>query len=139
MALTKDDLSGLFTAIVTPFTDDGSVDFDALRSLVRFQLDAGATGIVPIGGTGEYPALSRGERADIVRACVEAAAGAPVLPGVLATGFADAVDAGRDFIAAGASGVMTVALKDLQGSTLFRQELTPEHGHAHGRSNRKDS
>lgn len=38
-----------------------------------------------------------------------------------------------------ASGVMTVALKDLQGSTLFRQELTPEHGHAHGRSNRKDS
>ncbi|BCH33945.1 4-hydroxy-tetrahydrodipicolinate synthase [Mesorhizobium sp. L-8-10] len=108
MTLKKDDLSGLFTAIVTPFTDDASVDFEALRSLVRFQIEAGATGIVPIGGTGEYPALSRGERADIVRACVEAAAGAPVLPGVLATGFADAVDAGRDFVAAGASGVMTV-------------------------------
>ncbi|MCR4267211.1 4-hydroxy-tetrahydrodipicolinate synthase [Nitratireductor sp. ZSWI3] len=108
MTLTMNDLSGLFTAIVTPFTDDGSVDFDALRSLVRFQMKAGATGIVPIGGTGEYPALSRKERADIVRACVEAAEGAPVLPGVLSTGFADAVEAGRDFVAAGASGVMTV-------------------------------
>lgn len=108
MTLTKEDLSGLFTAIVTPFKDDISVDFEALQTLVRFQIEAGATGIVPIGGTGEYPALSRQERADIVRACVEAAGGAPVLPGVLATGFADAVEAGRDFVAAGASGVMTV-------------------------------
>lgn len=108
MTLTKDDLTGLFTAIVTPFGDDKSVDFEALTSLVRFQFRSGATGIVPIGGTGEYPALSRSERADIVRACVEAAEGAPVIPGVLATGFADAVEAGRDFAAAGASGVMTV-------------------------------
>lgn len=108
MTLTKDDLSGLFTAIVTPFAADSTVDFDALRTLVRFQIKAGATGIVPIGGTGEYPALSRGERADVVRVCVEAAEGAPVIPGVLATGFADAVEAGHDFVAAGASGVMAV-------------------------------
>lgn len=108
MSLTKTDLSGLFTAIVTPFKEDMSVDFDALTDLVRFQIRSGATGIVPIGGTGEYPALSRTERSDIVRACVEAAEGAPVLPGVLATGFQDAVEAGRDFVAAGAQGVMTV-------------------------------
>ncbi|PST22463.1 4-hydroxy-tetrahydrodipicolinate synthase [Mesorhizobium plurifarium] len=108
MSMTKDDLFGLFTAIVTPFTEDKLVDFDALRTLVRFQIEAGATGIVPIGGTGEYPALSRKERADIVRVCVEAAENAPVLPGVLSTGFRDAVEAGKDFIAAGASGVMTV-------------------------------
>lgn len=108
MTLTKDDLTGLFTAIVTPFTDDKAVDFEALKALVQAQLRAGATGIVPIGGTGEYPALSRSERADIVRACVEVADGAPIIPGVLATGFADAVEAGRDFAAAGAKGVMTV-------------------------------
>ncbi len=108
MTLTKNDLTGLFTAIVTPFADDTSVDFEALKALVQSQLRAGATGIVPIGGTGEYPALSRSERADIVRACVEVADGAPIIPGVLATGFADAVEAGRDFAAAGASGVMTV-------------------------------
>lgn len=108
MTLTKDDLTGLFTAIVTPFADDLSVDYDALQALVRFQIDSGATGIVPIGGSGEYPALSRTERTDIVRACVEAADGAPILPGVLSTGFEDAVEAGRAFAQAGASGVMTV-------------------------------
>ncbi len=108
MTLGKDDLSGLFTAIVTPLRDDMSVDFEGLQALVRFQIEAGARGVVPIGGTGEYPALSGQERVDIVRACVEAAGPAPVLPGVLATGFADAVEAGRDFVKAGASGVMTV-------------------------------
>ncbi len=108
MSLTKADISGLFTAIVTPFGPDNAVDFPVLKDLVKRQLKAGATGIVPIGGTGEYTALSRKERADIVAACVEVAGGAPVLPGVLATGYHDALDAGRDFKAAGAAGVMLV-------------------------------
>lgn len=106
--LTHDQISGLYTAIVTPFDDNQAVDFAALNKLVRFQVEAGAAGIVPIGGTGEYPALSRQERRDIVAACVEAADGRPVIPGVLATGFQDAVEAGRDFAAAGAAAVMTV-------------------------------
>ena len=108
MTLTKDLLSGLYTAIVTPLRDDGAVDVAALQKLVRFQLQAGAAGIVPIGGTGEYPAFSRDERRDIVAACVEAAEGKPVIPGVLSTGFEDALEAGRDFAAAGAAAVMTV-------------------------------
>ncbi|RUX71535.1 dihydrodipicolinate synthase family protein, partial [Mesorhizobium sp. M2A.F.Ca.ET.040.01.1.1] len=93
---------------VTPLTVDGEVDFEMLRTLVRFQLDNGAAGVVPIGGTGEYPAFSRAERLAIVEACVEAAGGIPVIPGVLSTGFKDAVEAGRDFAAAGAAAVMTV-------------------------------
>lgn len=108
MTLTHDQLSGLYTAIVTPLTGDGAVDVKALHRLVRFQLDAGASGIVPIGGTGEYPAFSRDERRKIVAACVEAADGKPVIPGVLSTGFEDALEAGRDFAAAGAAAVMTV-------------------------------
>jgi len=108
MALTASDLTGLYTAIVTPLNADQSVDVEGLRKLVRLQLDAGASGILPIGGTGEYPAFSRAERKTIVAACVEAAEGRPVIPGVLSTGFADAVEAARDFAAAGASAVMTV-------------------------------
>lgn len=108
MPLTKIDLQGLFTAIVTPLTADGAVDIKGLQALVKFQLAAGASGIVPIGGTGEYPAFSRSERRDIVAACVDAAGGKPVIPGVLSTGFADALEAGRDFAAAGAAAVMTV-------------------------------
>ncbi|WP_332698517.1 4-hydroxy-tetrahydrodipicolinate synthase [Bosea sp. (in: a-proteobacteria)] len=108
MTLTKDQLNGLYTAIVTPLAEDGSVDVKALQKLVRFQIAAGAAGIVPIGGTGEYPAFSRDERRTIVSACVEAADGKPVIPGVLSTGFEDALEAGRDFAAAGAAAVMTV-------------------------------
>ncbi len=108
MTLTRDHLSGLYTAIVTPLGPDGAVDIDGLMALVRFQIQAGASGVVPIGGTGEYPAFSRAERRNIVAACVEAADGRPVIPGVLSTGFEDALEAGRDFAAAGASAVMTV-------------------------------
>lgn len=108
MTLTHNQLAGLYTAIVTPLTSDGGVDIPGLQKLVRFQLDAGAAGIVPIGGTGEYPAFSREERKTIVAACVEAADGKPVIPGVLSTGFEDALEAGRDFAAAGAAAVMTV-------------------------------
>lgn len=108
MTLTKDQLNGLFTAIVTPLTSDGAVDVKALQELVRFQLAAGAAGVVPIGGTGEYTAFSRAERQAIVAACVEAAGGKPVIPGVLSTGFEDALESGRDFAAAGAAAVMTV-------------------------------
>lgn len=108
MELSKDQIRGLYTAIVTPLDADRGVDVPALQKLVRFQLAAGASGIVPIGGTGEYPAFSRQERMTIVAACVEAAEGKPVIPGVLATGYQDALEAGRDFMAAGAAAVMTV-------------------------------
>jgi len=108
MALASADLTGLYTAIVTPLNADQSVDIDGLHKLVRLQIEAGASGILPIGGTGEYPAFSRAERKIIVAACVDAAEGKPVIPGVLSTGFADAVEAAQDFAAAGASAVMTV-------------------------------
>lgn len=108
MELTRDRIRGLYTAIVTPLNSDGEVDVPALKKLVRFQLEAGASGIVPIGGTGEYPAFSRKERTTIVAACVEAAEGAPVVPGVLSTGYQDALEAGRDFKSVGAAAVMTV-------------------------------
>ncbi|TWF58800.1 4-hydroxy-tetrahydrodipicolinate synthase [Neorhizobium alkalisoli] len=108
MTISADTIRGLYTAIVTPLKDDKSVDIAALKKLVRFQLESGAAGIVPIGGTGEYPAFSRSERKAIVEACVEAAEGKPVIPGVVSPGFQDAVEAGKDFAAAGASGVMTV-------------------------------
>lgn len=108
MAITRSGIGGLYTAIVTPFDRDRAVDVPTLRRLVALQVRAGASGIVPIGGTGEYPALSRSERRLVVETCVEAAEGRPVIPGVLSTGFADAVEAGRDFLEAGAAALMVV-------------------------------
>ena len=50
-------LRGSFTALVTPMSDDGSIDYEGWRSLIRLQLDAGITGLVPLGTTGETPTL----------------------------------------------------------------------------------
>jgi len=50
-------LKGVYTAIVTPFKLDGSLDEETFRNLIEEQIKAGVTGIVPCGTTGESPTL----------------------------------------------------------------------------------
>jgi len=66
-------LEGVFTAMVTPFNEDGSVDYDAFQRLVVFLCENGSDGVVVAGTTGESPTLSDGERLDLLRAALEAA------------------------------------------------------------------
>lgn len=54
-------LQGAFTALVTPMFADGSVDYDGWTKLIRTQLEAGITGLVPLGTTGETPCLDEVE------------------------------------------------------------------------------
>jgi 4-hydroxy-tetrahydrodipicolinate synthase len=65
----------MYTAMVTPFTADGSVDRAAWHRLVQRQIDGGVAGVVPIGCTGEAAVLSRDEREWLVRSAVEICAG----------------------------------------------------------------
>jgi 4-hydroxy-tetrahydrodipicolinate synthase len=65
-------LGHVLTAIVTPFRDDGEVDFDAFQALCTHLVENGSDGIVVAGTTGESPTLSDGERLDLVRAALEA-------------------------------------------------------------------
>lgn len=103
------DLHGIFPALPTPLTPEGRPDLGLLTELVEHNLAAGVAGLVPMGGTGEYTALSPADRNAVVRRTAEVAAGAvPIVPGVLATGLADAVAAGGDFRAAGADAIMLV-------------------------------
>ncbi|GAB5468438.1 MAG: 4-hydroxy-tetrahydrodipicolinate synthase [Rhodospirillales bacterium] len=107
MPLTKDDLDGIFTALVTPVDKAGAVDAAATKRLVDHCVSHGTKGLVPNGGTGEYAALTAGERARMVEATVAAAAGrVPVVAGVLAMGLREALAAGRDAQAAGADAIM---------------------------------
>ena len=48
---------GAFTAMITPMFDDGSVDFEGFRKNVKFQLEEGIDGLVPLGTTAETPTL----------------------------------------------------------------------------------
>lgn len=50
-------LRGTFTALITPMNQDGSVDFEGFRKNVKFQLEGGVTGLVPLGTTAETPTL----------------------------------------------------------------------------------
>jgi 4-hydroxy-tetrahydrodipicolinate synthase len=70
-------LRGAFTALVTPFTANGSLDEAAFRRLVRWQILAGIAGLVPCGTTGESPTLSSDERERLIAATVEVAAERP--------------------------------------------------------------
>jgi 4-hydroxy-tetrahydrodipicolinate synthase len=65
-------LHGAFTALVSPFNRDGSLDTGAFRDLVSWQIQAGIDGLVPCGTTGESPTLSREERETLISLTVEA-------------------------------------------------------------------
>jgi 4-hydroxy-tetrahydrodipicolinate synthase len=62
-------LKGILPALVTPFDAAGDTDFATLETLVEHLLAQGVHGFVPMGSTGEYYAMTAGERADVLR-CV---------------------------------------------------------------------
>lgn len=69
------ETTGCGTAIVTPFRADGSIDEQALRSLVNWQIDSGIDFLVACGSTGEAATLDEDEWLLAVRIVVDAAAG----------------------------------------------------------------
>lgn len=84
--------AGTWTAIITPFKEDGSIDEVALRGLVRRQVESGVTGIVPVGTTGESPTTTMDEDRRIFEIVVDEAAGrAKVMAGTGSNCTADAV------------------------------------------------
>jgi 4-hydroxy-tetrahydrodipicolinate synthase len=64
----KNPFSGSGVALVTPFKADFSIDFEALRKLVRMQIDGGTDFLVVQGTTGESPTLSQAEKMAILEA-----------------------------------------------------------------------
>lgn len=63
---------GTFTAIVTPFLEDGSLAVEALKKLVEFQIKGGVSGIVPCGSTGEAATLDDEEKRLVIKTVVDA-------------------------------------------------------------------
>lgn len=101
-------LQGIFTALVTPFSADGSrVNESALATLVEAQVAAGVDGVVPCGGTGEFWTLSHEERRRVVEVTVEAAAGrVSVLAQTGGSSTAEAIEHSRHAERIGADAVM---------------------------------
>lgn len=75
------DVSGAWTALITPFRD-GAIDEPALRALVEMQISGGISGLVACGSTGETPTLSLAEYTRVIEIVVAQAAGrVPVMAG----------------------------------------------------------
>lgn len=68
-------ISGLHTAVITPFHANGDVDVDAMRRILDIQLAGGVDGVVVTGSTGEAATLSLAEREQLWRIAVEHCAG----------------------------------------------------------------
>jgi 4-hydroxy-tetrahydrodipicolinate synthase len=99
---------GVFTALVTPFSD-GELDEGAFAGLVERQIRAGVHGLVPVGTTGETSTLSHQEHKRVVSLCVEVAAGrVPVIAGAGSNATAEAIDLARHARTAGADAALVV-------------------------------
>ena len=66
---------GAITAIVTPFKENGDIDGESLRKLVKFQIKNKIDGIVPCGTTGESPTLDYEEHHRVIEIVIAATDG----------------------------------------------------------------
>jgi len=103
-------LSGAYTALVTPFSPDGSeVDFIAFEKLLEAQVEAGISGLVPCGTTGEVPTLTDAEQRELIVRSKRVANGrAVVLAGTGSNNTKKSIEGARAAVLAGADAVMIV-------------------------------
>lgn len=70
-------------ALITPFNEDGSIDWGALSNIIEYQISNGTDYIVALGTTAETPTLSKQEKTEVARFIVERVNGRiPVVKGV---------------------------------------------------------
>jgi 4-hydroxy-tetrahydrodipicolinate synthase len=102
-------ITGSLVALVTPLRDDGQVDYDALRRLIDWHIAEGTSCIVAVGTTGESPTVTVDEHCEIIRVCVEHAAGRnPIMAGAGANSTAEALALTRFAKEVGASCTLQV-------------------------------
>jgi len=102
-------LSGLITALATPFRADGSLDTDGWQRLLHLQLEGGVHGVVVAGSTGEAATLSDAEYDQLLVGAVERIAGrVPVLAGTGLSGTAKTIEQTRRAAANGATHALVV-------------------------------
>lgn len=101
--------TGVHTALVTPFTADGSVDYEKLEELVEFQIAAGVDGIVPVGTTGESPTLRTPEHLKVIeRVTAKTAGRCKVIAGTGANSTDEAIELTAACKAFGVDGTLQV-------------------------------
>ena len=103
-------LRGCGTALVTPFHQDGSLDEQALKNLVSWQIESGIDFLVPCGTTGETPTLSHDEWLRVIDLTIEAAAGrVPIVAGATSNNTEDAIAKAKKVAARKIDAILTAS------------------------------
>ena len=128
--------TGAATAIVTPMTRGGEVDYRAFGRLIDWQIDEGIDAIVAVGTTGEGPTLTDAEHREAVRFCVERVAGrVPVIAGTGSNDTAYAVSLTQFACDVGADAVLLVTPyynKATQGGGEHEAVYSVQRAEPHG-------
>ena len=101
--------TGVGTALITPFTRDGSLDEAAVKRLARRQIEAGVHFLSPCGTTGEAPTLTHRDKLRVVELVLGEAKGkVPVLAGAGGYDTREVIELARDMERVGADGLLSV-------------------------------
>lgn len=102
-------ITGLYTAIITPFHEDGAIDLTTFSTLVEHQISNGVDGIVVTGSTGEAATLSTNEKVTLWATAVEIANGRiPIIAGSGSNNTIETVHATKAAAEAGAAAALIV-------------------------------
>jgi 4-hydroxy-tetrahydrodipicolinate synthase len=123
----KTTLHGILVALVTPMQANSHIDFHTYAKHVEAMIGAGVHGLIPLGSTGEFYALSPEERRGVIQATLEAADGrVPVVAGANASSTREVVAFSREAEGLGCDGVML--------APPYYSLPQPEELHAHYRA-----
>lgn len=126
MTLLSSDTKGVFAISITPFDDQGAIDFNSLDRATDFYLEKGATGITVLGMMGEAPKMMQTEAVTITEHVIKRASGAPIVVGVSAPGLAAISELSKRAMDLGAAGVMIAP----PGNLKTNEQIIAYYGNA---------
>lgn len=104
------NIKGSIVALITPFHEDGSVNFEALGNLIERQIAGGTAAILSLGTTGEYPTMTHEEDDEVVRFTIQTVAGrVPVIVGSGSNSTATQIKKSIDYEKMGADALLLIA------------------------------
>jgi 4-hydroxy-tetrahydrodipicolinate synthase len=99
--------SGIYAVTATPFSDDESIDYGVAKAHTKWLLDSGVHGLLPLGATGEFAALSIDERKKYAEFIMREVNGkVPVIVGAVSQNLDVTLDIAEHAASIGAAGVM---------------------------------
>ncbi len=107
--MRTDTLIGSMVALITPMFEDGSVDFDALESLVNWHISSGTRAIISVGTTGESATLNQVEHIEVMQKTIAFAKGRiSIIAGTGANSTSEAIELTQSAKAMGADAALLV-------------------------------